>query len=70
MKFVIIETYLQPLMEEHSYPNFVTERELYDFVFLDKGKVGGKGLGMNWEVTRREFHAFLRWCDARRYMFR
>jgi hypothetical protein len=68
----IIGTKMTPLTEKVRDAGVVTERILYDFVFLDGGMVDGaaQGKGMNWVVTRREFHLFLRWCDRERYMFR
>ncbi len=41
------------------------ERMLYHFLFLPGLEKGG----MNWEVSRHEFHLFLRWESSRGSMF-
>lgn len=50
-------TSLAPLIKGHGREG-VGERMLYRFLFL-----GVERGGMNWEVSRFQFHCFLRWCS-------
>ena len=60
------QTSLTPLLNSLQQRNEkLTERNLYRFMFLRDEKEG-----MNWEITRYQFHCFLRWVGQRGNMFR
>jgi hypothetical protein len=59
-------TSLNPILNRcQSERRSLDERMFYRFLFLPGLEKGG----MNWEVSRHEFHLFLRWESSRGSMF-